>query len=133
MLKKKFAKGPFTSTLPCFYCNADSDELKYFLLLFIGGLCISSVFLLIGLCLRGSFRDTEKLADQPFKIEQEEKNTKGRPMKNDEKDESEVPHVYVGNHIPIFIKLVWAILIIWIIIYLITYALPDLQVWLKPK
>lgn len=63
--------------LPCFYCNADSDELKYFLILFIGGLCLCSLLLGLGLVLRGSFKDTEKLADGPLKAETEEKENDG--------------------------------------------------------
>ena len=68
-LKKKFNQS---SLLPCFYCGADSDEIKYFLITFIGGLVLFTIFSLIGLWLRGTFRNTESLNDRPIKAENEE-------------------------------------------------------------
>ncbi len=38
---------------------------------------------------------------------------------------------YQGYKVPLVIKLVWAALIIWLIVYLIRYMGPDLQMWLN--
>ena len=52
--------------------------------------------------------------------------------KKDAKDEMERANFeYVGNEIPLFIKIIWAILIIWIIGYLFYFALPDLKMWIS--
>ncbi len=82
MLKKKFSnldlKLNFKQSswsFPCFYCNADSNELKYFLILFIGGLCISAVLFGFGLILRGNFKKTEDLADLPLRIKKEDEQS----------------------------------------------------------
>jgi hypothetical protein len=63
--KKSFSR--FAS--PCFYCSADSLELKSFLILTIGGLALCSLFVFVGLWLKGAFRATEELCDQPLKAE----------------------------------------------------------------
>lgn len=38
---------------------------------------------------------------------------------------------YKGNKIPLVIKIVWTVLIIWVVSYLIAYALPDIKAWLN--
>ncbi len=37
--------------------------------------------------------------------------------------------VYQGNKVPLFIKIAWIVLIVWLIAYLIYFALPDLMQW----
>lgn len=56
--------------MPCFYCNVDSQELKFFLLIIIGGLVGSSIFFAIGLYLKGVFKNTEKLNSRPMELEE---------------------------------------------------------------
>lgn len=56
-------------SFPCFYCSADSTELKAFLILVIGGLVLCSIFVFIGLFLKGSFKKTELLKDSPLRAE----------------------------------------------------------------
>ncbi len=65
-IKKEF------TLFPCFYCNADSTELKIFLIATIGGLVLFSVLSALGLYLKGYFKDTEKLADYPLKLENDD-------------------------------------------------------------
>jgi len=65
-MKRKFFRG----ILPCFYCSADSGELKFFLIAVIGGLVLFSVFSAIGLYLKGYFKNTEDMSDYPLRIEQ---------------------------------------------------------------
>ena len=60
------------SSLPCFYCSADSTELKTFLIVTIGGLAACSVFTCVGLWLRGYFKDPEHLSDTPLRAEEKE-------------------------------------------------------------
>ena len=67
MTRKLFKGG-----LPCFYCSADSAELKFFLVAVIGGLVLFSVFSAIGLFLRCKFKNTEKMSDYTLRIENEE-------------------------------------------------------------
>lgn len=43
----------------CFYCNVDSEELKTFLIIVIGGLVFASVSIAIGAWMRGFFRNVE--------------------------------------------------------------------------
>ena len=46
--------------------------------------------------------------------------------------ENDVPkNEYRGHAIPVVIKLVWAILIIWGLYYSFKFAVPDLQEWLS--
>ena len=67
-MRKLIPKG---TILPCFYCSADSDELKMFLILTIGGLVLCSFLAFLGLWLRGSFRGTETLSARPLEAESE--------------------------------------------------------------
>ena len=55
----------------CFYCSADSDELKLFLIVTIGALFLASVFIAIGAYLKGHFRNVEdvKLKMQVLEVE----------------------------------------------------------------
>ena len=72
-LKRKISnwmKRRYFNTLPCFYCGADSFELKMVLIFIIGGLALSSVFVCIGLWLSGAYKNTEKLRDYPLKVEE---------------------------------------------------------------
>lgn len=74
LIKKKYSNF----SLPCFYCSADSTELKTFLILTIGGMALCSMFFCLGLWLKGTFKNTETLSDLPLKIEdQENKEHKG--------------------------------------------------------
>ena len=61
-------------SVPCFYCSADSDELKLFLILVIGGLVLCSIFIFLGLYIKGHFKNTEDLNDYPLKVEQKNDN-----------------------------------------------------------
>ena len=65
-------KNYFNFSLPCFYCSADSTELKIFLILTIGGMALCSIFAFVGFWLRGSFKDNEKLNDLPLTIEEKD-------------------------------------------------------------
>lgn len=67
--------GNFSWKVPgnfCFYCSADSFELKTFLILVIGGLCLCSVFIFWGLYLKGQFKNTEQMNDLPIKVEEQD-------------------------------------------------------------
>lgn len=41
--------------------------------------------------------------------------------------------VYRGHKIPFVIIVAWFILILWIVFYLVSFALPDLKNWLLPR
>ena len=69
-MKRKLFKG----SLPCFYCSADSGELKLFLIAVIGGLVLFSIFSAIGLYLKGYFKNTEDMSDYPLRIENDERS-----------------------------------------------------------
>ena len=69
MIKRKLYSRHGSVSLPCFYCSADSTELKAFLILVIGGLVFCSVLVFIGLHLKGMFSNTEELRDSPLKAE----------------------------------------------------------------
>ena len=60
--------------LPCFYCSADSTELKTFLILTIGGLVLCSILTCVGFWLKGAYKNTEQLGDYPLKIEEKGNN-----------------------------------------------------------
>ena len=38
--------------------------------------------------------------------------------------------LYTGSGVPLGLKLIWGIFIIWGVIYFITNVIPDLKVWL---
>ena len=44
-----------------------------------------------------------------------------------DKDKNE----YQGNTIPLVIKILWAMLVVWIFYYLIKYMIPDLREWMN--
>lgn len=69
-MKKRLFNGSF----PCFYCSADSAELKFFLIAVIGGLVLFSLFSAVGLYLKGYFKNTEDMSDYPLRIENEERS-----------------------------------------------------------
>ncbi len=71
---KKRSSSQSRIFLPCFYCSADSTELKVFIILTIGGLVLCSILAFLGFWFKGSFKDTEKLSDCPLKIEDEGKS-----------------------------------------------------------
>lgn len=50
-------------------------------------------------------------------------------MKSSHENKNHQP-TYQGNRIPLVIKFAWIILIIWVVVYLIVYAFPDLKEWL---
>lgn len=68
-IKKIFSK--YKEANFCFYCGVDSDELKTFLIVLIGGLVTASVFIAIGLWLKGYFTNIEdsKIKDKVLEIE----------------------------------------------------------------
>lgn len=70
LIKKSYS----SYSLPCFYCSADSTELKIFLILTIGGLALCSVFTCIGVWAKGGFKNTEELNDYPLKVEGKGRN-----------------------------------------------------------
>lgn len=43
----------------CLYCNIDSEELKAFLIVVIGGLVLASIFVAAGAWMKGFFKDVE--------------------------------------------------------------------------
>ena len=45
-------------------------------------------------------------------------------------ERQEESHRYIGNRIPVFIKIAWFILIIWIIWYMVYYTVPDFKYWI---
>lgn len=51
-----FRNGSF-----CFYCNVDSEELKGFLIIMIGGLVLASVCIALGAYFKGYFKNVESL------------------------------------------------------------------------
>lgn len=66
---KKSTKTNVTTS--CFYCGADSSELKILLILIVGGMVISSLLVFIGLYTKGAFKNTEDLSVQPMESENE--------------------------------------------------------------
>jgi hypothetical protein len=58
----------------CFYCNVDSEELKTFLIVVIGGLVLASIFVAVGAYLKGYFNGVEdpKLKSKVLELEGEE-------------------------------------------------------------
>jgi hypothetical protein len=59
----------YATTFPCFYCGVDSEELKIFLFVVIGGLVIASTLVGIGVWIKGGFANTEKVKEQIFEFE----------------------------------------------------------------
>lgn len=55
-LSDYFRNGSF-----CFYCNVDSEELKAFLIIVIGGLVFASICIALGAYFKGYFNDVESL------------------------------------------------------------------------
>jgi hypothetical protein len=45
----------------CFYCNVDSEELKAFLIIVIGGLVFASICIAVGAYFKGYFNNVESL------------------------------------------------------------------------
>jgi hypothetical protein len=58
----------------CFYCSVDSEELKTFLIVVIGGLVAASAFVAIGAWLKGAFANVEDpaLKEKVLKLEGED-------------------------------------------------------------
>jgi hypothetical protein len=58
----------------CFYCNVDSEELKTFLIVVIGGLVCASVFVALGAYMKGYFDRVEdpKLKSKVLELEGEQ-------------------------------------------------------------
>ena len=71
-MRKFIPKG---TILPCFYCSADSEELKMFLILTIGGLVLCSFLAFLGLWFRGAFKGNEALSARPLEAEKEGDDT----------------------------------------------------------
>ncbi|HLW57325.1 MAG TPA: hypothetical protein VKY27_08065 [Bacteriovoracaceae bacterium] len=55
-LSNYFRNGSF-----CFYCNVDSEELKVFLIIVIGGLFFASVCVALGALFKGYFKNIESI------------------------------------------------------------------------
>jgi hypothetical protein len=55
----------------CFYCNVDSEELKTFLIIVIGGLVCASISVAMGAYFKGYFRNIEdpKIKDKVLELE----------------------------------------------------------------
>lgn len=68
----------FKSTTLCFYCSVDSTELKYFLVIVIGGLALSSLFFCIGIFLKGYFKNNEDVRIKGKVLELESEFNHGR-------------------------------------------------------
>ena len=45
----------------CFYCNVDSEELKAFLIIVIGGLVFASICIAVGAYFKGYFNNVESI------------------------------------------------------------------------
>lgn len=45
----------------CFYCNVDSEELKAFLIIVIGGLVFASICIAVGAYFKGYFTNVESI------------------------------------------------------------------------
>ncbi len=58
--------------LACFYCGADSTEILMVLIGIIGSLGLATLFIGLGLTMRGRFKDSEALAGEVFKAEERE-------------------------------------------------------------
>lgn len=43
----------------CFYCNVDSEELRLFLIVVIGGLVLASISIAAGAWMKGAFKNIE--------------------------------------------------------------------------
>lgn len=58
----------------CFYCNVDSEELKMFLIIVIGGLVCASAFVAFGAYLKGHLKNVEdpKLKSKVLELEGEQ-------------------------------------------------------------
>lgn len=56
--------------LPCFYCEVDSPELKFFLFAVIGGLSLAALFFGVYFYINGYFKNTEELNDLPIRLEE---------------------------------------------------------------
>ena len=56
----------------CFYCNVDSTEMKYFLIVVIGGLVLATVLWGIWAFAMGKFKNVEQIKKQIFEIESRE-------------------------------------------------------------
>ena len=66
-MRKNWFSG---ATLPCFYCGVDSTELKIFLFVVIGGVCLTSVLIAVGAWTRGMFRNPEEIKHKVFEAEE---------------------------------------------------------------
>ncbi len=67
-MPKKFVSG--WRGLPCFYCGVDSTELKLFLVVVIGGICLTSVLVAVGAWARGMFNSPEETKNKVFEAEE---------------------------------------------------------------
>lgn len=59
MSLKKIFKEYLSGGSFCFYCNVDSSELRWFLIVVIGGLVFASISMALGAWLKGYFRNVE--------------------------------------------------------------------------
>lgn len=71
-LRKTF-KGTQAGSF-CFYCNVDSEELKMFLIIVIGGLVAASIFVALGAWMKGFFKNIEDptIKEKVLKLEGED-------------------------------------------------------------
>lgn len=68
-ISEYFKSGSF-----CFYCNVDSEELKLFLIIVIGGLVFASIFVAAGAWFGGHFKNVEnsKIKEKVLTLEGEQ-------------------------------------------------------------
>ena len=67
----KYLKNGST-TLPCFYCDVDSTELKIFVFGVIGCLALASIFFFLAALGKGKMKDLEETKFQVFEAENRE-------------------------------------------------------------
>ena len=58
-----------SALLACFYCGIDSTPLLVFLIALIGSLVLATVFIGVGLSLRGNFRESEDIKYDVFEAD----------------------------------------------------------------
>ena len=65
MRQRSWLKG-----LPCFYCSADSFEMKLFLITILGSLFVATVCIFMAGHMKGKFKELEKTKHQVLEAEE---------------------------------------------------------------
>jgi hypothetical protein len=68
-IRKKNLRVSYSS--PCFYCGVDSEQMKWFLLIVIGGLVLASLSIFLYAWIRGHFNNTETMAGYSINCEED--------------------------------------------------------------